>query len=296
MPRKLLFIINPRSGKRNSGKIISIIRETIGKAVDYDIGLWTNIDEFNLLAKKLMDEHFTDAIAVGGDGSVNLVAKSILNTNLTLGIVPAGSGNGLARSVGMSMNTKSAIKQILAGKSELIDTAEVNGQAFFCTSGVGFDAHIGGLFANLKERGLKAYLKLILKELRGYKPQEYTIINDGKTIKRTCFFVTVANAGQFGNNFYISPGAKLNDGLFNVVMVKPFKILPGLAMVYKILQGKADKSKYMETFACKQLTLFRANEGAVHYDGEPGRLGKELNYLLKEKSLRVITGPGFNGV
>jgi YegS/Rv2252/BmrU family lipid kinase len=296
MSRKILFIVNPRSGKRNSEKFISIIKATLGNKLNYEFGLWTNINEFNLLAERLKKENFTDAIAVGGDGSVNLVAQTILGTDITLGIVPAGSGNGLARSIGMPMNTSEAVELIAKGNIKIMDTAEVNGHSFFCTSGVGFDAHIGGLFANLKNRGLKAYLKLIVRELMGYKPQLYTVKSDGVEIQKKCFFITVANAGQFGNNFYISPGAKLNDGLFNVVMVRPFRIIPGLAMVWKITRGRADKSKYIETFACKNLTIIREKEGSVHFDGEPGMLGKELYYVLRPNSLKVIAGPGFNGL
>jgi diacylglycerol kinase (ATP) len=296
MSRKILFIVNPRSGKRNSEQIISIIKSTLSSDLNYEIGLWTNIKEFNLLAQRLKKEGFTEAVAVGGDGSVNLVAKTILGSDITLGIIPAGSGNGLARSIGMPVNTKAAVELIAQGKTEVMDTAEVNGHSFFCTSGVGFDAHIGGLFANLKSRGLKAYIKLIFKEFIGYKPQTYIIKSEGVEIRKKCFFITVANAGQFGNNFYISPGAKLNDGLFNVVMVRPFRMLTGIAMAIKIQGGKADRSRYIETFACRELTIIREEDGSVHFDGEPGTLGKELKYILKPKSLKVIAGPGFNGV
>lgn len=296
MHRKLLFIVNPLSGKRNSGKIINIINTTLSGKINYEIGLWKNINEFNALAEKLKTGNFTEAVAVGGDGSVNLVAKTILNTSLTLGIVPTGSGNGLARSLGIFMNTEKALQQILNGKTELIDSGEVNGQAFFCTSGVGFDAHIGNLFANLPKRGLKMYIKLTLTELFSYKPQQYSVFVNGAEIKKTAFFITVANAGQFGNNFYMAPGAKLNDGLFNVVIVKPFPLIPGLFMLLKVLRRKAHTSKFIETIACNQLIIKRENKGSVHFDGEPFVMEAELRYHIKPKSLKVITGTVFDGV
>ena len=296
MSRKLLFIINPRSGKRNSGKIIDIINKTLKGKIDYEIGLWTTIDDFNVLAKKLKEENFTDAIAVGGDGSVNLVAKTILKTTLILGIVPAGSGNGLARSLGISMNTKKALGQILNSKIEIIDSGEVNGNSFFCTSGVGFDAHIGNLFANLPKRGLKTYIRLIRKELFRYQCENYIVIANGVEIDKTAFFITVGNAGQFGNNFYMAPGAKVNDGLFNVVIVKPFHIIPGLLMLLKILFRKAHKSKFIETMACSELIIKRKTEGSIHFDGEPHVLGPELRYKIWPKSLKVIVGDVFDGV
>lgn len=296
MSRKLLFVVNPRSGKRNSGKIIDIIHKTLSGKINYEIGLWTNIEEFNILAEKLDSGKFTEAIAVGGDGSVNLVAKTILNTSLVLGIVPTGSGNGLARSLGINIDTEKALHQILEGKIDTIDSGELNGHSFFCTSGVGFDAHIGNLFANLPKRGLKTYIKLIRKELFSYKPQEYTVLVNGIEIKKTAFFITVANAGQFGNNFYMAPGAKVNDGLFHVVIVKPFKLLPGLLMLLKIILKKAHTSRYIETLSCNELTIKRETEGSVHFDGEPFTMGKELNYRLVPLSLQVITGTIFDSV
>lgn len=296
MSRKLLFIVNPRSGKRNSGKIIDIINKTLSGKINFEIGLWTNIDEFNSLAQKLKTERFTDAIAVGGDGSVNLVAKTILNSSLTLGIIPTGSGNGLARSLGMKINTEKALLQILKGKTAMIDSGEVNGHNFFCTSGVGFDAHIGTLFANLPKRGLQAYIKLIRKELFSYKPQTYSVIANGIEIRKEAFFVTVANAGQFGNNFYMAPGAKVNDGLFNVVIVKPFKLLPGLLMLLKIILRRAHKSKFIETLACNELVIKREKKDSVHFDGEPMLLEADLKYTLKSKSIKAIVGEVYDGV
>lgn len=296
MSRKLLFIINPRSGKRNSGRTIDIINKTLTGKLNYEIALWTNIDEFNVLAGKLKKEDFTEAIAVGGDGSVNLVAKTILNTDLILGIIPTGSGNGLARSLGICIDTEKALQQIITGKTEIIDSGEVNGHKFFCTSGVGFDAHIGNLFADLPKRGLKTYIKLIRKELFSYTPQEYSVITNGSEIKRTAFFITVANAGQFGNNFYMAPGAKVNDGLFHVVIVKPFKLIPGLYMLLKILLRKAHTSRYIETLSCSKLTIKRKSEGSIHFDGEPQTEGEELTYKLHPRSLKVIVGNTFDGV
>ncbi len=296
MLRKLLFIVNPLSGKRNSGKIINCIHKTLSGKMNYEIGLWKNIDEFNILAYKLKNENFTDAIAVGGDGSVNLVAKTILNTSVVLGILPTGSGNGLARSLGMFIDTEKALYQILKGKTEIIDSGEVNGNPFFCTSGVGFDAHIGNLFANLPKRGLKMYMKLIRKELFRYKPQHYSVFANGIEISKIAFFITVANAGQFGNNFYVASNAKVNDGLFNVVIVKPFSLIPGLFMLLKILRRQAHTSKFIETLTCTELIIKRETKGSVHFDGEPFTMEAELKYILKPKSLKIIVGDKFDGV
>jgi diacylglycerol kinase (ATP) len=290
MPRKVLFIVNPRAGKRNSQELISVIKRIFPKEIPFEIGLWRNIEEFNLLAKKLFSENFTDAVAVGGDGSVNLVGRTILNSNISLGIIPAGSGNGLARSLGYSMKTKKAVLQIAEGKTDKIDTGSVNDIPFFCTSGTGFDAHIGQLFANLKKRGFKTYVKIILREFSTYKAKTYSIIIDGKEIKREAFLITIANAGQYGNDFYIAPEASLKDGILQVVILKPFSLLQGIGLALKAFRKKAHLSRLVETLAGKEIRILREAEESVHYDGEPQHMKAELIYKIYPSSLNVVVG------
>ena len=296
MSRKLLFIVNPRSGKKNSGKVIDIITKEIPTNVEYEIGLWTNIGEFNILADKLKSQNFTDAIAVGGDGSVNLVGKTVLNKNITLGIIPTGSGNGLARSLGYKMEISEALKQIIEGKTTLIDSGTVNGSPFFCTSGIGFDARIGNLFTTAAKRGLRSYIKMIFKEYFSYQPNTYFLKFEGKEFSKRAFLITIANAGQYGNNFYIAPQAKINDGLFHIAILKPFSFLQSIGIVLKIMNRKADRSRFIETHTCKELKIIRGKNDAIHFDGEPEVLGTELHYTLNPKSVKVIVGDKFDGV
>lgn len=296
MSRKILFIVNPNAGKKISGKLIETIRKEIPSEIQNEIIIWKDRTHFVEILEKLKQGNYTDAVAVGGDGTVNQVAKSILNTNIALGIVPAGSGNGLARSLGISMRTEIAIKQIAEGKTEYIDTGEVNGIPFFCTSGLGFDAHIGKLFATSVKRGLKSYVKITLRELMTYKEQNYILKLNGKEISRKAFLITVANAGQYGNNFYIAPQAKLNDSLFHVVILKPFNFFQSIGIVLKVLRRKANESRFIETFTCNNLQITRQKEDSIHFDGEPETQGTELNYLLKAKSLKAIVGETFDGV
>lgn len=294
MDRKFLFIVNPRSGKRNSDVVIACIKNKMPQAAAYAIEQWTNIEEYNLIAEKISLQGYTDIVAVGGDGSVNLVGRTALKAKLQLGIIPTGSGNGLARTLGISMKPAEALEQILQNNSKIIDAGEVNGNLFFCTSGVGFDAHIGNLFANLKTRGLKTYIKLITKEFFSYQPKEYTISINKQKIIRNAFFITVANAGQFGNDFYIAPQAKLNDGLLHVVVVKPFSLLNVAGMLIKILRRKAHTSKLIETYVCSELEINRDTKGSIHYDGEPMQMGETLHYKVHHKALKVIVGQNYN--
>jgi diacylglycerol kinase (ATP) len=293
MPRKLLFIVNPNAGKKISGTLIDTIRKEFPQNIYYQIVIWKDKDHFKEVLDILHSQDYTDAIAVGGDGTVNAVAKSIIGTTMALGIVPAGSGNGLARTLGISMDVEEAIKQIAKGLTTKIDHGIVNGIPFFCTSGIGFDAHIGNLFATSTKRGLQSYIKITISELFKYRAKEYTLNFNDQIIKRKAFLITVANAGQYGNDFYIAPLASMQDGLFHVVVLKPFTVfhLPGL--LAKILMRKANLSSRVETYITKRITITRDEKDTIHFDGDPAVEGKEVVFENMPNSLNVIIGDKF---
>jgi diacylglycerol kinase (ATP) len=293
MPRKLLFIVNPNAGKKVSEKIIDTIRREFPQNIYYQVVIWKDKDHFEEITSLLKSEGYTDAIAVGGDGTVNHVAKTILGTNIRLGIVPIGSGNGLARSLGLSMNIEEVVKQIAAGKTATIDSGLVNNRPFFCTSGIGFDAHIGHLFATSVKRGLQSYVKITIRALFKYRAKNYTLQLNGEVIRRKAFLITVANAGQYGNDFYIAPLASMQDGLFHVVILKPFNPLHLPLMMTKILSKKAHLSTRIETYSANQLTITRDEKDTIHFDGEPALEDKEVSYKIQPDSLKVIVGEKF---
>jgi len=293
MPRKLLFIVNPNAGKKISDAIIKIIRKEFPQNMYYQIVIWKNKDHFEEISSLLKSEGYTDAIAVGGDGTVNQVASVIQGTSIRLGIVPIGSGNGLARSLGLSMDIEEVIKQIVEGKSAQIDCGKVNHQPFYCTSGIGFDAHIAWLFAKSKSRGLKTYVKVTIAQLLSYRAKLYTLEFNGRTINRKAFLITVANAGQYGNDFYIAPQAKLDDGLFHVVILKPFSVFSLFSIFIKIIRRKAQTSSFIETFTTDNLSILRDAGDSIHFDGEPQMAGKQLVYSMQSKALNVIVGRDF---
>ncbi len=296
MPRKLLFIVNPNAGKKISGQLIDTIRKEFPQNIYYQIVVWKDKDHFQEVLDILHSRDYTDAIAVGGDGTVNQVAKSLIGTNISLGIVPAGSGNGLARTLGLSMKVEEVIKQIADGKQAKIDYGTVNNIHFFCTSGIGFDAHIGSLFASSKKRGLQSYVKITISELLKYRSKTYTLHLNGQTLTRKAYLITVANAGQYGNDFYIAPEAKLSDGKFHVVVLKPFNIFSVFGILIKILQGKANRSGNIETYVTNELTITRDEKGPIHFDGEPEHQGKSITYKNFHQGLNVIVGEKFEGL
>lgn len=293
MPRKLLFIVNPNAGKKISDQLIDTIRKEFPADIYYQIVIWKDKDHFQEVLDILHSRDYTHAIAVGGDGTVNRVAKSIIGTDITLGIVPAGSGNGLARSLGLSMEVEEVIKQIAKGNSTKIDYGTVNGMPFFCTSGVGFDAHIGNLFATSKKRGLQSYIKIITKELLQYRSKKYILRFNGEEIKRKAYLITVANAGQYGNDFYIAPQADMQDGLFHLVILKPFNPINVFSLLIKVLQKKAHLSPLIETYVSPKISIIRDQKDTVHFDGEPALENEEVVYECIKKSLNVIIGDRF---
>lgn len=293
MIRKILFIVNPNAGKKISGRIIETIRSEFPDNIYYQIAVWKDKNHFEEITEQLKTEGYTDAVAVGGDGTVNHVAKTIIGTGITLGIVPIGSGNGLARSLGLSMNLETVIRQIAEGRTATIDSGSVNGRPFLCTSGIGFDAHIGNLFATSVKRGLQSYVKITVSELFRYRAKTYTLRFNGQEIQRKAFLITVANAGQYGNDFYIAPEASMQDGLFHVAILKPFTPFHLPVMMTKILSKRAHRSTKIETYTTNDITILRDNADTIHYDGEPAIEGKEIHYHMNKASLKVLVGEGF---
>lgn len=295
MPRKLLFIVNPNAGKRISDRIIETIRKEFPENLYYQIVIWKDKHHFEEIAHLLKTQGYTDAIAVGGDGTVNHVAKTILGTDINLGIVPIGSGNGLARSLGLSMDLNQVVKQIAEGKTARIDNGLVNTIPFFCTSGIGFDAHIGNLFATSVKRGLQSYVKITIRELFRYRAKTYTLEFNGQKIQRKAFLITVANAGQYGNDFYIAPQASMLDGKFHVAILKPFHVFQVVGLMSKILRKKAHLSGCIETYVTDKITITRDRPDTIHFDGEPAIEKEQVYFENKKGSLNAIIGQGFNG-
>ena len=185
------------------------------------------------------------------------------------------------------------IKQIVEGRSVTIDTGTVNGIPFFCTSGVGFDAHIGNLFASSVKRGLQSYIKIITRELFMYRAKTYTLRFNNTEIRKKAFLITVANAGQYGNDFYIAPQANIQDGLFHVVILKPFNVLKVAGLLHRILGRKAFLNSSIETFTTSKIEIERDAPDTIHFDGEPANAEKKVVFEIKPSSLTVIVGQYF---
>jgi diacylglycerol kinase (ATP) len=293
--RKLLFIINPISGigKQKEGALL--IKENINKDIfDFDIVYTKAPRHATELSAQASCSGYDVVVAVGGDGSVNEVATGLLGTESALGILPYGSGNGLARHFSISTTIKKAISILNTGKVIHMDTIQVNGTPFMGISGVGFDAHIANLFAQYGKRGFSSYLKLIWKEFLNYEAKNYSLIIDGRSLERKAFMISIANGSQFGNNAFIAPSANASDGLMDVCIIKKGTVPTFAMLVFRLFNKSADRSSLMETIRCKSLVILKNTSGLIHLDGEPNAMEETLNFKVVPSSLKILVPENFN--
>lgn len=289
MVDKILFVINPVSGNKPKEFITELIEEKFQEDGYKTAIIFTSFaGEATQIVKKYTKKDYKKVIAIGGDGTVNEVASAIVDTDAVLGIVPFGSGNGLARQLSIPLKADKALDLIKLGHTQKIDYAKINDQNFFCTAGVGFDAHIGHLFDKMEGRGLKNYIKATVSEFKRYKPERYEISMNGVTIVRDAFLITFANASQYGNNAHIAPQANIQDGRLEVAIMRSFPIISAPVIGARLFLKNIDKSVYLETYQSKSIIVKRTSPDVIHYDGEPGEMGKILNIRVIEGGLNVF--------
>jgi len=290
LKRKALFIINPISGGKKKDQVPALIKNILDHTHFESTIVYTErAMHGSELAKDAVGK-YDYVIAVGGDGTVNEIASAIVGTNVALGVIPFGSGNGLARFLGIPMDTAKSIEAINGERVEAIDSAILNGQRFFNLAGMGFDAHIAEVFSHDKNRGFWAYIKSSLREISNYKAKTYQINIDGTEYVRDAFMLSIANSSQFGNNAHVSPHASVQDGLLDICVIKQFPLWRFPEMGIRMFAKTADKSKYVEIIRGKNVIIKRSTDGPVHLDGEPQMMGKEVSIQMVPASLRIITG------
>lgn len=290
--KKIAFIINPVSGKGSKAHIPGIIEKVLDRSMfEYEICYTERRNHATELAAELSGKGYRAIVAVGGDGTVNEIAKALLFSRSALGIIPFGSGNGLARHLNIPMDHRKAVELLNHDHDILMDSGTLNGIPFFCTSGVGFDAYIGKEFANSKVRGFATYVKTTLRGFIAYKPGFYRISAPFGDIETHAFLITVGNTSQYGNNVYICPYADVQDGMLDVTIIKPFPGLHSIDVVRRLFSKTLEGSKYVTLFKANSLRIFRPEEGPVHVDGEPMEMGKEIDLAVVPASLRAMVLP-----
>ncbi|MES2689012.1 MAG: diacylglycerol kinase family protein, partial [Bacteroidota bacterium] len=231
---------------------------------------------------------FDVIVAVGGDGTINNTARYVTGSAAVFGIVPQGSGNGLARHLHINNNMADALRIINGFKQTRIDTGMANNEFFINVAGVGFDAHVSWLFANAPRRGFVQYAKITLKEFAGYKARKYTLVVDGKTLERDAFIVCAANGSQYGNNVYIAPSAIVNDGLFEIAIIRSFSFFKAIALGVRMFTKTLHRSPLVELLAGKHLVIKRHLNEVINIDGEAVMTTQDVDIRMMPASLKII--------
>ncbi|MBR6774980.1 MAG: YegS/Rv2252/BmrU family lipid kinase [Bacteroidales bacterium] len=291
MKKKIIFIVNPISGHHNKNHFPDIVENHIDKnKYDYKIVFTEYANHATELTMKAIEEGYEYIAAVGGDGTINEVAKCLIGKEQILIIVPYGSGNGLANHLRLPFKIEKHIKEVInKGKIYKIDTATMNGTPFISIAGIGFDAMIADYFAKDENRGFITYAKLITEKYPNYKQKEYTLILDDKdTIECKPFFVTFANSSQFGYNTEISPKASVQDGLLDVCIFKKPNILEIPIVATYFLAKQIDKSNFIDIYKAKKIQVIRKVDEVVNIDGEPIEMSKDITVEIKPLSLNIL--------
>lgn len=286
---RYLLIINPISGTDNKAGLADFVHKCM-HAFGFDLDVkYTNgpgdAKNFSIIA---VQQGYRGVIAAGGDGTINEVASGICDTPTAMGIIPYGSGNGLARHLGIPLDPRQAIKTILRNRIIPFDYATVNGHPCFCTFGVGFDAKVSHTFAMQKKRGRFSYLRAMIKEAKTYQPLTYTLVTENTELTRQALIIAVCNASQYGNNAYIAPHASMLDGLLDITIVHPGNPIDLAKNSLDLFAGAIANNRRFDTMRSPSVTIRCETPMLAHIDGEPYNFGREIEITNHSRGLKVF--------
>ncbi len=287
--KKIYVIINPVSGTSSKQGLPTKIAQALDPhKFDVHIFITGYAGHGSEIASQAIKDKVDYVIAAGGDGTVNEVARTLIGSDIALGIIPMGSGNGLGRELNIPTDAKKALAVIMEENVVSIDYGKANGHIFFCTCGVGFDAVVAEKVSGKKSRGSLMYVKNMFESFIEQKSETYEIICPEGTIKDKAFVVTCANASQYGYNAHIAPHADIQDGLMNISILKPLTILDVPQTTVQLFTRNLDDNKKMIELLTKEATIKREKEGIMHIDGDPIQMGKEIHVIIIPKGLSVL--------
>ena len=297
MTRKIIYIINPIAGTRAKANLQQFIEEkTKQQGISFQIFPSVSSGDYSFLLPIIKEEEITDVVIAGGDGTVSQVVGCLMNEDVNFGIIPCGSGNGLALAAKISKQPLKALDIIFNGQASSIDGFYINNKFACMLAGLGFDAKVAHDFTNEPKRGLLTYIKLSLKNFFSMKPHHFTLQMNDAGFKTDAYFISIANSNQFGNNFTIAPKASLSDGLLDVVIITARNKVSFILQTLKQLAGwnKLQASslilekKAVIYFQTKELKIINHTQAPLHIDGEPTETPEEIRIEVKEKCFRLI--------
>lgn len=289
--KTIRFIVNPHAGHGSKDELPSLISRVLSERdFSWEVVFTAKPGHASQLAREAVEAGTTLIVAVGGDGTINEVARCLIGTDATLGIIPAGSGNGLARHLRIPINPQRALQLLVNGHASRIDTGLINNKEVFVSlAGVGFDALVAKHFANDPDRGFLGYFRIVAQRYPSYKPKKYRLTIDGtQTIETEALFITMANSNQFGYNTTIAPEAKLNDGLMDVCIVRKPPIFEMPIVLNLLFLNMIHLSKHVEIIKAKSVLMERDKNRVVNVDGEPVKISQNLQFDIVPSSLNVI--------
>lgn len=289
--KNILFIINPISGVAKKNKIPPLIEKYFSESnFKWEIA-YTDYRGHGGEITRDRKDNFDAIVAVGGDGSVNEIGSQLVGHHCAFGIIPCGSGNGLARHLKIPLKLHEAVQTIAKYQPTKIDTGKINDKIFIGTCGVGFDAHIAEKFDHFGKRGFLSYARLVMREFNHYQMPEFEISGPELSIKKHAFMCSIANSSQFGNGFTISPHSDIQDGQFELVLLKKFNWIESPFLTGKFFNSRIDKSKHFECIRFSQelkITVNQSTEFLYHIDGEPFKGEGKYTIQILPLSLNVL--------
>ena len=290
MQTQVLFIVNPKSGSTTARVDVSALlaAELDTNKIAYTLVQTEYAGHATELARQAVAAGIGVVCAVGGDGTVNEVARGLVHSDTALAILPRGSGNGLARHLNIPMNLAHAIGIINGLRRSRIDSCLINQHPFFCTAGIGFDAHVSSVFAASARRGLRTYVQLVVQEFMKFKPLPLTLKLENQQVQAECFVVAFANASQYGNNAYIAPMADIRDGLVDVCLVRSLNFQKAIALGYGMITKKIAASPDAQYFKTRTITIQSEAPFKYHADGEYMGEANAFTVSISPLSLHVI--------
>ena len=292
--KNIAFIINPISGTQNKRKLPKMIKETLDHSQWLENIVFTErAGHAEELARQFMRMGFDAVVAVGGDGTVNEVARGLRDSNTAMGIIPMGSGNGFARHLNIPVRAHRAIEMLNRSEPIKVDYGLANGKLFVSTCGTGFDALIADQFAGSTRRGFMTYLQNIFKDVLRYRPESYHLHGKAIDITHKAFLMTFANASQWGYEAYIAPKASLQDGLMDICVMSSSALLGAPELALRLFTRSIDNSLFMDTLRAREVWVERETASAFHIDGDPVEMPKDIHVQIIPDGLTVLVEKRF---
>lgn len=290
--KTVAFIVNPISGVVKKNWDPALVEEQLDQErFTYEVYVTQYAGHAEELALEERAKGTDILVAVGGDGTVNEVARAVVNSDTALAIIPCGSGNGLARHLMLPIDVKKSIQIINECQIHDLDYGIINEHPFFCTCGMGFDAFISMKFAQAGKRGAVTYIENVLREGLNYKPETYTIEDEEGKKRHKAFLISCANASQYGNNAYIAPKASMNDGLLDVIIMEPFSAIEAPQVAIEMMNKTLDNNQKIKTFRTKHIHIKREKPGYIHYDGDPVMSSADVDIRVVDGGIKIVVNP-----